>query len=110
MQHHSLTNPCLNFLCQDVWTESRTSVCLLECACPEGGGPCEVSRACSHRAELHPSHHGPTLLGLLLGALLGGGGLAGFIYARGIPPWFPLRRTGFGVGGLYQELSDAEGL
>uniref|UniRef100_A0A1D1ZTQ2 EGF-like domain-containing protein n=1 Tax=Auxenochlorella protothecoides TaxID=3075 RepID=A0A1D1ZTQ2_AUXPR len=95
---------------KDVWTESRTSVCLLECACPEGGGPCEVSRACSHRAELHPSHHGPTLLGLLLGALLGGGGLAGFIYARGIPPWFPLRRTGFGVGGLYQELSDAEGL
>ena len=94
---------------QDAWIESKSLVCLQECRCPEDGGACTLEPGCKHKVSLRrPSYHGVTFLGLLLGLIFGIGGLAGYIYARGVPDWIPVRA--YWSGEMYQELPETDGI
>ena len=98
-----------NSFAQDSWIESKSLVCLQECRCPEDGGACTLEPGCKHKVSLRrPSYHGVTFLGLLLGLIFGIGGLAGYIYARGVPDWIPVRA--YWSGEMYQELPETDGI
>ena len=107
---------------RDAWVQTEAYVCLRNCTCPPGGGPCTLLRECGPKVEIHGGGGGGGKEGrrgvgggafffwVLFFAAAGAAAAFGFIHVQGVPPWLPIRSRGFGGVGLYQELSEHEGI
>jgi hypothetical protein len=87
---------------------SEDGVC--ECEGKYAGGDCSVEQHDDDNKK--KKHSGGGFTSWLFGVVMGGVGVMVAIwYQGGLPPWMPLRedRTYMNLG-LYQELSDVEGI
>ena len=82
---------------------------LCECNKSWAGGDCSVQQSGSPA----PPHHSGFLflISTLFWMAVGGAAAFGYVAVRGIPRWLPLRYgAGFGGLGIYQELTEHEGI
>lgn len=69
-----------------------------------------LDEQCGPKVDIAPGRKGgsPGFVWTVFSMLLGAVATGLYIHLHGVPPWLPIRNRGF--GGLYQELSEHEGI